>query len=106
MFNLNFSSHNNPFKEFGMTVTRNDWIINGKVTNVQKVNNGFWLRIKSSAKIAGLFNFDKLEFDCFLPNEVAATSYKKNSYYKKIHAVGKFIFNDNKSYFVAHKMLV
>lgn len=106
MFNLNFSAHNNPFKEFGMIVSRNDWIINGKVMNVQKTNNGFWLRVKSSAKIAELFNFDKLEFDCFLPDEVAATAYKKDSYYKKLHAIGKFVLSKGCNYFVAHKMLV
>ena len=106
MFNLKFSTDNNSLERIGMIVTRNDWTINGKVIEAREVKNGFWIRVKTSVKISDLYNFDKLEFDCYLSKEVAKTAYKKNSYLHKLHAVGKFIFDKKNNYFIVQRMLV
>lgn len=106
MLNLQISKSHDLLKMMNMTITRNDWVINGKVIRVKEEPNGYWLRVKSSVKMADLYNLDKLEFDCFLPKEIAATSYKKDSYYKKLHAVGKFHFTKKKEYFLVSQLLV
>ena len=107
MLNLTFSKSNNSFsKRRRMVITRNDWTINGKVINVKEVKNGFWLKVKTDAKLSQLYSIDKLEFDCFLRNAIAQTAYKKNSYFTKLHATGKFIFEKNECYFLVEQLLV
>ena len=107
MFNLKFSkrNHSEP-KRQKMITTLHSWTINGKVLNVKETEKGFWLKVKSNAKLSQLYSLDKLEFDCFLNKEIAATAYKKESYLKKLHATGQFVFNKNESYFIVTRLLV
>lgn len=107
MLNLNISKRNHSnLKRKDMVTTLNSWTINGRVIDVKEVSKGFWLKVKTDAKLSQLYSIDRLEFDCFLSKEIAATSYKKNSYLKKIHAVGKFVFKKDECYFLVERMLV
>ena len=107
MFNLHiYKSNDFSTKRKDMITTLHNWTIDGKVIDVKENQKGFWLTVKTSAKISELYSMDRLEFDCFLPREVANTSYKKDSYLKKLHASGKFVFKKNSSYFLVEKMLV
>ena len=66
MFNLKFSKSDDSIKRNHMTITRNDWIINGKVIDVKETEKGFWLKVKTKAKLSELFLSDKLVVDCYL----------------------------------------
>lgn len=104
-FNLKFNKRDDSPKRKIM-ISRNDWTINGKVIDVKETEKGFWLKVKSKASIPGLYALDKLEFNCWLSRELSKTAYKKESYYHKLHAVGKFSFDNGEGYFVVQKMLV
>ena len=107
MFNLNISKRNHSnLKRKDMITTLHSWTINGKVIDVRETEKGFWIKVKTSAKLSQLYSLDKLEFDCYLKKEIAATSYKKESYLKKLHATGKFVFNKKESYFLVEHMLL
>ena len=107
MFNLHISKRNHSdSEEKDMVTTLHSWTIKGNVLKVRETEKGFWLTVKTDAKLSQLYSLNKLQFDCYLNKEIAATSYKKNSYYKKIHAAGKFVFKKNECYFLVEKMLV
>ena len=108
MFNLNISKRNHSdLKRKDMITTLHSWTIKGNVKDIKETEKGFWLKVKTQANIAQLYSMDRLEFDCYLTKELAATSYKKESYRKKIHAVGKFVFKKkNQCYFLVEHLLV
>lgn len=107
MFNLNISKRNHSeHKRKGMVTTLHSWTINGKVVDKRETEKGYWLKVKTDAKLSQLYSFNRLEFDCYLSKDIAATAYKKESYFKKLHAVGKFVFKKDESYFMVERLLL
>ena len=72
----------------------------------KKIKKGFWITVKTNAKIPSLYAFNDLELNCFLSKKLAMTSYKKENYLKKLHATGKFIFKKDKCYFLVEQLLL
>ena len=89
-----------------MITTRNAWTIDGKVTDVKEVRKGYWLTVRTSAKIPAIYALKNLELGCFISKEVANTAYKKESYFKKLHATGKFVFKKDECYFLVEQLLL
>ena len=96
MFNLHFSKRNNPCS----MKSRNNWIINGPVIAIRNTENGLWLTVRSKAVRSNVYHSDKMKFDCFIPKTIS----KKKSF-EDLHAMGKFEFKDNETYFVVEKIL-
>ena len=107
MFNLKFSKRDDlNSKRRTIITSRNTWTINGKVVNSKENKKGFWLTVRTDAKVPLLYSLNNLELDCFLPKATAMTAYKKESYLHRLHAYGKFVFKKDECYFLVERLLI
>ena len=82
-----------------MNISRNTWIVSGKVMNTKYKKEGVWATIHGDVSVPGVYKSDFSKIDVWINQSVIDSAPKNVNIHKEIKAQGKLIFKNNECWF-------